>query len=53
MNYLKLDLGCGFCKKEGNIGIDILEQLGIDCVVNYKLKHCHFPTKTFFLRSKN
>ncbi|BAY62448.1 hypothetical protein NIES22_25220 [Calothrix brevissima NIES-22] len=34
MNYLKLDIGCGSCKKEGTIGIDILPQPGVDYVLN-------------------
>lgn len=33
---LKLDLGCGSCKKEGTIGLDILDTPGVDYVLNFE-----------------
>lgn len=34
MNNLKIDLGCGACKKEGTIGIDIESHSCVDYVLN-------------------
>ena len=43
---LKLDLGCGSCKKEGTIGIDIQSQPGVDYVVNFDLEPLPLPNKS-------
>lgn len=34
MNKLKIDLGCGSCKKQETIGIDIHPEPDVDYVVN-------------------
>jgi SAM-dependent methyltransferase len=46
MSYLKLDLGCGSCKKEGTIGIDILDQPGVDHVVNLQTEALPFSDQS-------
>jgi hypothetical protein len=42
--YLKLDLGCGSNKQPGTLGLDIINQPGVDYVIVYRRRNCHFPT---------
>ncbi|WP_250125048.1 methyltransferase domain-containing protein [Chroococcidiopsis sp. CCMEE 29] len=46
MNKLKIDLGCGPCKKEGTIGIDVQEQPGVDCILDLQSEPLPFPDKS-------
>jgi SAM-dependent methyltransferase len=46
MSYLKLDLGCGSCKKEGTIGVDIFEQPGVDYVLNLEKDRLPFEDRS-------
>jgi SAM-dependent methyltransferase len=43
---LKLDLGCGNCKKEGTIGIDIIPAEGVDYVLDIQNEPLPFPDKS-------
>ncbi len=43
---LKIDLGCGYCKKEGTIGIDICESPGVDHVLDIESEPLPFPDKS-------
>ena len=40
---LRLDLGCGSCKKEGTIGIDLEPAVGVDHVVDIQNQPLPFP----------
>ncbi|NJL61978.1 MAG: class I SAM-dependent methyltransferase [Methylacidiphilales bacterium] len=42
MANLKIDLGCGSCKKEGTIGVDICPQAGVDHVLNFEVDSLPF-----------
>ena len=42
MSNLKIDLGCGSCKKEGSIGIDIQAQPGVDFVLDLQVEPLPF-----------
>lgn len=46
MSYLKIDLGCGSCKKEGTVGVDILAQPGVDYVLNLQIEPLPFPDQS-------
>jgi SAM-dependent methyltransferase len=46
MSYLKIDLGCGSCKKEGTVGLDIQAQLGVDYVLNLQTDPLPFPNQS-------
>lgn len=46
MTYLKIDLGCGSCKKEGTIGLDIFAQPGVDYVLNLETEPLPFPDQS-------
>nr|WP_290228019.1 class I SAM-dependent methyltransferase [Trichocoleus desertorum] len=46
MQHLKIDLGCGFCKKEGTVGVDILAQPGVDYVLNLQTEPLPFPDQS-------
>lgn len=46
MSYLKIDLGCGSCKKEGTIGLDIHAQPGVDYILNLQTEPLPFPDKS-------
>jgi len=46
MNKLKIDLGCGSCKKEGTLGVDMYAQPGVDYVVNLQTEALPFPDKS-------
>ncbi len=46
MANLKIDLGCGSCKKEGTIGIDIFPQAGVDHVVNFEVDSLPFTNES-------
>jgi len=46
MGYSKLDLGCGSCKKEGTIGIDIFSQTGVDYVMNLETDYLPLADKS-------
>ncbi len=46
MSYLKIDLGCGSCKKEGTVGVDILAQPGVDYVLNLQTEPLPFSDQS-------
>jgi SAM-dependent methyltransferase len=46
MNKLKLDLGCGSCKKHKTIGIDIHPQPGVDYVLDLQVEPLPFPDQS-------
>ena len=43
---LKIDLGCGSCKKPGTFGLDIHAQPGVDYVINFEKDPLPFADKT-------
>lgn len=46
VNKLKIDLGCGSRKKEGTIGIDLIEQPGVDYALNLQTEPLPFPNQS-------
>lgn len=46
MNNLKIDLGCGACKKEGTIGVDIEPHSCVDYVLNIQNEALPFPDRS-------
>lgn len=46
MNKLKLDLGCGSCKKDGSIGIDITPYPGVDYVIDLSKEPLPFSERS-------
>jgi len=46
MSHLKIDLGCGSCKKDGTVGIDINDQPGVDYILNLDEEPLPFPDES-------
>lgn len=45
-NGLKIDIGCGSCKKDGYLGVDILDVPGVDHIVDLRTESLPFPDKS-------
>ena len=43
LSPFRVDLGCGSCKREGTIGIDIIRQPGVDYVLNLTVDKIPLP----------
>lgn len=44
--YLKLDLGCGSNKQPGTLGLDIINQPGVDYVIDLQKEKLPFPNRS-------
>ena len=46
MQYLKLDIGCGGNKKPGTLGLDYVQQPGVDYVIDLQTEKLPFASRS-------